>query len=133
MSPKPGLTIMEMMQGCIDGKIKGMVILGENPVMSDPDSTHVKHALESAEFFMAIDIFPTPTTQIAHLVLPAASFAEVDGTFTNSERRVQRVRKAIEPHGRKDELANHPGAFYTARLPHALRKLRRRFLTKWRP
>ena len=62
MPPKAGLTIMEMMQGCIDGKIKGMVILGENPVMSDPDSNHVKHALESAEFFMAIDIFPTPTT-----------------------------------------------------------------------
>ena len=97
MSPKVGLTILEMMQGCIDGKIKGMVILGENPVVSDPDSNHVKHALESAEFFMAIDIFPTPTTQLAHLVLPAASFAEVDGTFSNSERRVQRVRKAIEP------------------------------------
>ena len=97
MSPQPGLTIMEMMQACIDGKIKGMVVLGENPVMSDPDSSHVKHALESAEFFMAIDIFPTPTTNLAHLVLPAASFAEVDGTFTNSERRVQRVRRAIAP------------------------------------
>jgi formate dehydrogenase major subunit len=92
-----GLTILEMMQGCCDGKIKGMVVLGENPVVSDPDSNHVKHALESAEFFMAIDIFPTPTTAIAHLVLPAASFAEVDGTFSNSERRVQRVRKAIDP------------------------------------
>jgi predicted molibdopterin-dependent oxidoreductase YjgC len=66
-------------------------------VVSDPDSTHVKHALESAEFFMAIDIFPTPTTRLAHVVLPAASFAEVDGTFSNSERRVQRVRKAIDP------------------------------------
>jgi predicted molibdopterin-dependent oxidoreductase YjgC len=97
MPPKPGLTIMEMMQGCIDGKIKGMVVLGENPVMSDPDSNHVKHALQSAEFFMAIDIFPTPSTALAHLVLPAASFAEVDGTFTNSERRVQRVRRAIDP------------------------------------
>lgn len=97
MPPNPGLTIMEMMQGCIDGKIKGMVVLGENPVMSDPDSNHVKHALQSAEFFMAIDIFPTPSTALAHLVLPAASFAEVEGTFTNSERRVQRVRRAIDP------------------------------------
>lgn len=97
LPPKPGLTIMEMMQACADGKIKGMVILGENPVMSDPDSTHVKHALESTEFLMMIDIFPTPTTQLAHLVFPGASFAEVDGTFSNSERRVQRVRKAIEP------------------------------------
>ena len=92
-----GLTIMEIMQGCIDGKIKGLVILGENPVMSDPDTNHVKHALESAEFFMIIDIFPTPTTRLAHLVLPGASFAECNGTFTNSERRVQRVRKAIDP------------------------------------
>jgi predicted molibdopterin-dependent oxidoreductase YjgC len=74
-----------------------MVILGENPVMSDPDSRHVKEALLSTEFFMAIDIFPTPTTAVAHLVLPAASFVEVDGTFTNSERRVQRVRKVIDP------------------------------------
>lgn len=115
MSPNIGLTIMEMMQGCIDGKIKALVILGENPVMSDPDSNHVKHALESAEFFMAIDIFPTPTTRLAHLVLPAASFAEVDGTFSNSERRVQRVRKAIEPiAGRTNwqiiqELSTHMG------------------------
>ncbi len=97
LPPKPGLTIMEMMQACADKKIKAMVILGENPVMSDPDSNHVKHALESTEFLMMIDIFPTPTTQLAHLVLPGASFAEVDGTFSNSERRVQRVRKAIEP------------------------------------
>jgi predicted molibdopterin-dependent oxidoreductase YjgC len=101
LSPRAGLTIMEMMQGCIDAKIKGLVILGENPVVSDPDSNHVKHALESAEFFMAIDIFPTPTTRLAHVVLPAASFAEVDGTFTNSERRVQRVRRAIDPLGGK--------------------------------
>ena len=101
LSPKAGLTIMEMMQGCIDGKIKGMVILGENPVVSDPDSNHVKHALESLEFFLSIDIFPTPTTRLADIVLPAASFAEVNGTFTNSERRVQRVRKAIDPLGGK--------------------------------
>jgi len=101
LSPKVGLTVMEMMQGCIDGNIKGMVILGENPVMSDPDSNHVKHALESLEFLMAIDIFPAPTTRLAHVVLPGASFAEVDGTFTNSERRVQRVRKAIDPIGGK--------------------------------
>lgn len=97
MPTNPGITIMEMMQACIDGRLKAMVILGENPVVSDPDSNHVKHALESAEFFMAIDIFPTPTTRLAHLVLPGASFAEVDGTFTSSERRVQRVRKAVEP------------------------------------
>lgn len=118
-----GLTIMEIMEGCLSGRIKGLVILGENPVVSDPDSDHVKKALSSAEFFMAIDIFPTPTTSLAHLVLPAASFAEVDGTFTNSERRVQRVRKAIDPIAGKtnwqiiQELAarlDHPMAYESA-------------------
>jgi formate dehydrogenase major subunit len=97
MPQTAGLTVMEIFQGCIDGTIKAMVILGENPVMSDPDSAHVREALQSAEFFMAIDIFPTATTELAHVVLPAASFAETDGTYTNSERRVQLVRKAIEP------------------------------------
>lgn len=99
LSPKVGLTIMEMMDGLLDGRVKGLVIMGENPMVSDPDTHHVKHALEAAEFLMVIDIFPTPTTELAHLVLPAASFAEKDGTFSNSERRVQRVRKAIEPVG----------------------------------
>jgi len=99
LSPKVGLTIMEMMDGLLDGRVKGLVIMGENPMVSDPDIHHVKHALEAAEFLTVIDIFPTPTTELAHLVLPAASFAEKDGTFSNSERRVQRVRKAIEPVG----------------------------------
>lgn len=99
LSPNAGLTIMEMMDGVLSGKIKGLVIMGENPAVSDPDSNHVKHALEAAEFLMVLDIFPTPTTELAHLVLPAASFAEKDGTFSNSERRVQMVRKAIEPPG----------------------------------
>ena len=99
LSPTVGLTIMEMMDGVLNGKIKGLVIMGENPMVSDPDSHHVKHALEAVDFLMVLDIFPTPTTELAHVVLPAVSFAEKDGTFSNSERRVQRVRKAIEPVG----------------------------------
>lgn len=99
LSPSVGLTIMDMMHGIEEGKIKGLVVMGENPMVSDPDVSHVKHALEAAEFLMVLDIFPTPTTELAHLVLPAASFAEKDGTFTNSERRVQMVRKAIDPVG----------------------------------
>jgi len=94
-----GLTIMEMMDGIQHGKIKGLVIMGENPMVSDPDIHHVKHALEAAECLVVLDIFPTPTTELAHVVLPAASFAEKDGTFSNSERRVQLVRKAVEPPG----------------------------------
>ena len=94
-----GLTIVDMMESILHGKIKGLVIMGENPMVSDPDINHVRHALEAAEFVMVMDIFPTPTTELAHVVLPAASFAEKEGTFSNSERRVQRVRKAIEPVG----------------------------------
>lgn len=93
----PGLTSLEMMEGLHKGTLKGMIILGENPVVSDPDANHVREALSRAEFLLCIDIFPTPTTALAHLTLPGASFAESDGTFTNSERRVQRVRQALPP------------------------------------
>jgi len=99
LSSKVGYTIMEMMHGLEDGSIKGMVILGENPVGSDPDVTHVKHALQSAEFLAVIDIFLTDTAEFAHVVLPGASYAEKDGTFSNTERKVLRVRKAVEPVG----------------------------------
>jgi formate dehydrogenase major subunit len=94
-----GLTIMELVDGLENGKVKALVIMGENPVISDQDSGHVKHALKAAEFLMVVDIFPTPTTELAHVVFPGCSFAEKDGTFSNSERRVQRVRKAIDPPG----------------------------------
>lgn len=97
LSPLRGLTAMEMMHGLEEGRLKAMIIMGENPVVSDPDSGHVIRALSSAEFLLCIDIFPTPTTELAHMVLPGASFAETEGTFTNSERRVQRVRQAIPP------------------------------------
>ncbi len=99
LSGKLGYTIMEMMHGLEDGSVKGMIILGENPVGSDPDANHVKHALESAEFLAVIDIFLTDTAKLAHVVLPGVSYAEKDGTFTNSERKVLRVRKAVEPVG----------------------------------
>ncbi len=93
----PGLTSLEMMEALHKGTLKAMIILGENPVVSDPDANHVRQALSKAEFLLCIDIFPTPTTELAHLTLPGASFAESEGTFTNSERRVQRVRQALPP------------------------------------
>ncbi|SFR13008.1 formate dehydrogenase major subunit [Desulfoscipio geothermicus DSM 3669] len=96
---QPGLTVGEMMEGAADGKVKGMYIMGENPVLSDPDADHVVHALEKLEFLVVQDIFLTETAALADVVLPAASFAEKDGTFSNTERRVQRVRKAIDPVG----------------------------------
>ncbi len=94
-----GLTIMDMMDQILDGKVKALVIMGENPLVSDPNSGHVKHALESVEFLCVLDIFPTPTTELADVVLPGTSFAEKDGTFTNTERRVQLVNRAIDPVG----------------------------------
>ncbi len=116
LSPNVGLTIMDMMKGIEEGKVRALVIMGENPMVSDPDSHHVKHALEQAEFLMVLDIFPTPTTQLAHVVLPATCFAEKDGTFSNSERRVQMVRKAVEAVGESrgdweiiQELSNRMG------------------------
>ena len=97
ISPKPGLKSVEMLDECKSGKFKGLFILGEDPAQTDPDLNHVWSALESVEFLVVQDIFHTETTKFAHVILPGASFAEKDGTFTNGERRVQRVRKAIEP------------------------------------
>ena len=73
--------------------------MGENPMVSDPDLNHVRHCLEQTEFLVVQDIFLTETAEMAHVVLPGVTFAEKDGTFTNTERRVQRVRKAIKPLG----------------------------------
>lgn len=94
-----GLTVTTALNEAAEGKLKGLYIMGENPVISDPDQNHVRKALETIDFVVVQDIFLTPTTEYADVVLPAATFAEKDGTFTSTERRVQRVRKAIEPIG----------------------------------
>jgi formate dehydrogenase alpha subunit len=99
LSTKSGLTVSEMVHAAEHGDIKMLYIMGENPLVSDPDLNHVKHALESTEFLIVQDIFLTETAQLADVVLPAAAFAEKDGTFTNTERRVQRVRKAVNAPG----------------------------------
>jgi formate dehydrogenase alpha subunit len=94
-----GLTVGEMMEGALEGKVKAMYIMGENPVLSDPDASQVEKALRKLDFLVVQDIFLTETAQLAAVVFPAASWAEKDGTFVNTERRVQRVRKAVEPAG----------------------------------
>ncbi|KXG43536.1 formate dehydrogenase [Tepidibacillus decaturensis] len=99
ISSKVGLTIPEMFDAVILGSIRAMYIIGEDPVLTDPDGNHVRKVLESLDFLVVQDLFMTETAQLANVILPASSFAEKDGTFTNSERRVQRVRKAIEPIG----------------------------------
>jgi len=95
----PGLTVTEMMDAAHEGKLKVLYVVGENPAVSDPDSNHVIEALKKVPFLVVQDIFLTETAQLADVVLPAAAWAEKDGTFTNTERRIQRVRKAISPPG----------------------------------
>ncbi|OGP90605.1 MAG: formate dehydrogenase [Deltaproteobacteria bacterium RBG_16_48_10] len=99
LSPRPGLTLMEMMKGIAQGKIKALFILGENPLLSDPDAGKVAEELKHLDLLVVQDIFLSETAELAHVVLPGVSFAEKEGTYTNTERRVQRVRKAIEPIG----------------------------------
>jgi formate dehydrogenase alpha subunit len=99
LPPEPGLTVVEVTNAAYDGAVRGLYIMGENPMVSDPDLTHVRAALERLELLVVQDIFLTETAELATIVLPGASFAEKDGTFTNTERRVQLVRKALEPVG----------------------------------
>jgi formate dehydrogenase alpha subunit len=99
LSNQVGLTLMEMTDGALKKEIRGLYIFGENPVVSDPDSLHLIKALKALDFLVVQDIFLTETAQLADVVLPGASFAEKEGTFSNTERRVQRVRQAIPPIG----------------------------------
>ncbi|MCK5673298.1 MAG: molybdopterin-dependent oxidoreductase, partial [Spirochaetales bacterium] len=99
LSDKDGLTIVEMMNEAADGNVKGLYIMGENPMLSDPNLNHVKEALEKLDFLVVQDIFLTETTEFADVVLPASSAAEKEGTFTNSDRAVLRVRPALPAPG----------------------------------
>jgi formate dehydrogenase major subunit len=94
-----GLTIPQMFDAAVAGELKAMYIFGEDVAQTDPNTAHVVHALESLEFLVCQDIFETETTKYADVVLPASSFLEKEGTFTNAERRIQLVQPAIEPPG----------------------------------
>jgi formate dehydrogenase alpha subunit len=100
---EPGLSVVEMMTAALRGDIRTLYIMGENPMVTDPDVNHVEEALRALEFLVVQDIFLTETAALADVVLPGACFAEKEGTFTNTERRVQRVRKAVEPPGEARE------------------------------
>ncbi len=99
LSNVPGLTIPKMLHAIENDTLKGLYIFGENPMRSDPDITHVEHCLRHVDFLVVQDLFLTETAQLADVVLPGASFAEKDGTFTSTERRVQRIRQALPPVG----------------------------------
>jgi formate dehydrogenase alpha subunit len=120
----PGLTVVEIMHAAEQKSIRGLYIMGENPMLSDPDINHVRQGLTNLDFLVVQDIFLSETAELADVVLPAASFAEKDGTFTNTERRVRRVRKALDPPGeaREDwrivcDIARHMG--YNMDYPNA--------------
>jgi len=99
LSDKMGLTLTEMIPACEDGRVRALYILGEDPVMSDPNTSHIRRCLESCEFLVLQEIFPSETSAYADVLLPGVSFAEKTGTFTSTERRIQICRKAIEPLG----------------------------------
>lgn len=96
LSAHPGLTTVEIMQAAYKGKIKGIFIMGENPMISDPNLNHTEEAINRMEFVVVQDIFHTETTRLADVILPASAWAEKEGTFVNSDRRVLRARKAVE-------------------------------------
>jgi formate dehydrogenase alpha subunit len=96
---KPGIPMTEMMNSAYKGDIKAMYIVGENPILSEPDSNHTRRALQKLDFLVVQDIFPTETAVLADVILPAAAYAEKDGAFTSTERRVQKVNAAVLPPG----------------------------------
>ena len=99
LSSKPGLKATDVFPAAIEGKIKGLYICGEDPIISDPDTHHIEKALTSLDFLVVQDLFMTKTAEYADVVLPGISYAEKEGTFTNTERRVQRIRKAVTLRG----------------------------------
>jgi formate dehydrogenase alpha subunit len=99
LNPHPGRTVTELVEGAFDGSIRAFYIMGEDPLTSEPNLNHAQHAMEELEFVVCQDIFLNSTGRMADVILPSCSFAEKDGTFTNSDRRVQRVHKALSPVG----------------------------------
>jgi formate dehydrogenase (NADP+) alpha subunit len=99
LNPKPGIVLTGMFQAALKGQMKAIYLIGEDPLLSEADMHHTLKAIKSLDFFVVQDIFLTETAKLADVVLPAASFASDDGTFTNTERRIQRFRKAVPPPG----------------------------------
>lgn len=115
LSDAPGLTLTEIFGAIYAGKIKTLYLVGENPILSEADAKHVEKAIGKLKFFVVQDIFLSETARFADVILPAVTFAEKDGMFTNTERRVQRIRKAIDPIG-----AAKPDWWITCQIANAL-------------
>jgi predicted molibdopterin-dependent oxidoreductase YjgC len=115
LSPTPGLTVTEIMSGALRKDIRAIYVVGENPLLSDPNINHVREALKELEYLVVQDLFINETGEAADVILPAVSFAEKEGTFTNTERRVQLVRKALDETGEA-----HPDWLITANLANRM-------------
>jgi formate dehydrogenase alpha subunit len=127
LAETPGLTVTEAFDAMAEGTVRALYVMGENPMLSDPDQTHVEEALRGLDFLVVQDIFLTETAALADVVLPAASFAEKDGTFTNTERKVQLLHAAVPSPGeaRADwriigELARRMGAEWSSAGPREI-------------
>ncbi|PSJ36148.1 formate dehydrogenase subunit alpha, partial [Zobellella taiwanensis] len=103
LDPEPGLRIPRMFDAAIEGRFKAMYVQGEDIAQSDPNTQHVEAALRSLELLIVQDIFLNETAKFAHVILPGASFLEKNGTFTNAERRINRVRKVMTPLAGKED------------------------------
>ncbi len=99
LNPKIGMTSTQVLPAASRDEVKGLYIFGEDPIVTDPDTSHVRHALDSLDFLVVQELFMTETAAYADVILPGISFAEKDGTFTNTERRIQRIRQAVTPRG----------------------------------
>lgn len=103
LSDQPGMKATQMIPAAHEGTLKALYVIGENPLVSDPDVNHAEKSLDNLDFLVVQDIFLTETAQLADVVLPSACYAEKDGTFANTERRVQRIHKAVDPPGEARE------------------------------
>ena len=130
LNPEPGLRIPNMFDAALDGSFKGLYCQGEDIVQSDPNTQHVAAALMALECVVVQDLFLNETAKYAHVFLPGSSFLEKDGTFTNAERRISRVRKVMEPLGELGRLGSDGQAVERARLSDALHASRARSWTR---
>ena len=103
LDPKRGLTVTEIVGAALQGGVRGMYMMGENPFLSDPNINKVRKALSTLDFLVVQDIFLTETAEFADVILPATTFIEKDGTYTNTDRRVQIGRKVLDPPGQARE------------------------------
>jgi predicted molibdopterin-dependent oxidoreductase YjgC len=136
---EPGLVVTDMVEGCLDGRVRAMYVVGENPLLSEPDLNHAKKAISQLDCLVVQDLFLHETAELAHVFLPAAGFAEKEGTFTNSERRVSgsagsstrgRGAPGLVDHGRAREADRAAGSVFPPRA--STTRTPRRCGTRWR-